>query len=270
MKVNIAQSLSLVALLVSQTAMATEIVNSEYITSQAGTHNTNPAPSKIVSVEGLDVHLTQAESVMAKSFHLSDDEYARYKYLLENTPRKFWTPNISPVTLLGIEAKTDTERTRYAELAYKLKTEREAKEKAFASIAVEVEYRLDPKSQNRTPITEQKFGFAESLPDNKTSLTSVFINANACMASAECQQVIGDLVKSNSSTNLLNIYFVQSTKAQISDFAVRNNISSEKVKSGSINLAIESGQISAAGLGKYKLPFFVTQSNHGNAIKEFF
>jgi integrating conjugative element protein (TIGR03759 family) len=46
-------------------------------------------------------------------------------------PRGVWTPNVDPVTVLGIHAETDAERRRYAELLVMIEFERVEQELSF-------------------------------------------------------------------------------------------------------------------------------------------
>lgn len=59
--------------------------------------------------------IEQAMSEKAKPFGLSVEEWKQYEAIMEG-PRGYWSPGLDPLTTLGIEAKTEAERTRYAEL----------------------------------------------------------------------------------------------------------------------------------------------------------
>ncbi len=77
-------------------------------------------------------NLTPLEKRKAKNWDLTEKEWSRYKMLLETTQRAIWTPNIDPITLLGVEARTNSERERYARLFNKLEEARVKKELNFA------------------------------------------------------------------------------------------------------------------------------------------
>jgi len=76
--------------------------------------------------------LDYSSSVMMNggSFQISKEESSRYKELLSG-PRGFQSPNIDPLTLLGIESRNDVERRNYAELWVKQEYERTEKELKF-------------------------------------------------------------------------------------------------------------------------------------------
>ncbi|UTU48593.1 TIGR03759 family integrating conjugative element protein [Mergibacter septicus] len=79
------------------------------------------------------VNITNAQNAddsQAIEWGLSKEEWQRYEKL-RNGERKFWSPNLDPLTILGIEAKNDIERKKYAQLLAKKEFERVEKELAF-------------------------------------------------------------------------------------------------------------------------------------------
>lgn len=73
-------------------------------TQQQATQATNPFSS-----------LTQEEHMVAQLWSLSDEEMLRAKLLMEGPRKAFSIANISPVEVLGIHARSDAERAKYAE-----------------------------------------------------------------------------------------------------------------------------------------------------------
>ncbi|MDN3519062.1 TIGR03759 family integrating conjugative element protein [Aquisalimonas lutea] len=63
-------------------------------------------------------------------WNLDDEEWQRFETLM-NGPRGLWTPNLDPVWVLGINARSDAERRRYAEMAVERERARAARELAF-------------------------------------------------------------------------------------------------------------------------------------------
>ena len=51
----------------------------------------------------------------AHPWGLEADEWQRYETIMKG-PRGYWSPGLDPLTVLGVEAKTDAERMRYAKL----------------------------------------------------------------------------------------------------------------------------------------------------------
>ncbi len=56
----------------------------------------------------------QSLKSQAEQWQLSAEEYQRYQQLMKG-PRGIQSPGLDPLTTLGIEAESDTERRRYAE-----------------------------------------------------------------------------------------------------------------------------------------------------------
>lgn len=75
-------------------------------------------------------HTKATNSVEQRLWGLSDQEWTRYQLLMQG-PRGTWSPNLDPVSVLGIYAKTNAERKRYAEWLAKLEHARLGKEIAF-------------------------------------------------------------------------------------------------------------------------------------------
>ena len=61
---------------------------------------------------------------------LDDAEWQRYETLMDG-PRGLWSPDLDPVWVLGIHARSESERRRYAEVAVERERERVAEELAF-------------------------------------------------------------------------------------------------------------------------------------------
>jgi hypothetical protein len=61
------------------------------------------------------ITLDQNDRLIAEIWGLSDDELRRAKVLLQGPRAAFSVPNISPVEALGIHARDEAERQRYAE-----------------------------------------------------------------------------------------------------------------------------------------------------------
>ncbi|MDE1476850.1 TIGR03759 family integrating conjugative element protein [Xenorhabdus bovienii] len=79
-------------------------------------------------------HTTESQQQSLKSqaeqWKLSADEYQRYQHLMSG-PRSIQSPGLDPLTTLGIEAESDTERRRYAEQWVKSEFARTEKELRF-------------------------------------------------------------------------------------------------------------------------------------------
>ncbi|WP_242200241.1 MULTISPECIES: TIGR03759 family integrating conjugative element protein [unclassified Pseudomonas] len=74
--------------------------------------------------------LGRSDSEQAGSWGLTEQEWTRFEQI-QAGPRGFWSPNLDPLTALGVEAQTDQERQRYAELQVALEAKRAERELAY-------------------------------------------------------------------------------------------------------------------------------------------
>ncbi len=85
-------------------------------------------------------------------------ESARYRELMDG-PLGIYSPNLAPLSALGIEARTDEERSRYAELQVQVEARRVEKLLAYQRAYDEAWQRLHPGMQR------------VNLPDDKPTPT---------------------------------------------------------------------------------------------------
>ncbi|KZN63372.1 hypothetical protein [Pseudoalteromonas luteoviolacea] len=86
------------------------------------------------NVSTLKVKDNTVQESYLKSWGISQDEYDRYLYLKNNTPRGYFTPNSNPIYYLGIEARSEAERNKYARLIAKMEYENFEKVQEFSKL----------------------------------------------------------------------------------------------------------------------------------------
>ncbi|WP_282357178.1 TIGR03759 family integrating conjugative element protein [Pseudomonas sp. PS01303] len=74
--------------------------------------------------------LERSRIAQAANWGLTEQEWSRFEHI-QAGPRGFWSPNLDPLTALGIEAETDQARQRYAELQVTLEANRAERELAY-------------------------------------------------------------------------------------------------------------------------------------------
>lgn len=169
---------------------------------------------------------------------LNPQEWARYRDLMEG-PLGIYSPNLDPLSALGIEARTDEERRRYAELQVQAEARRVEKLLAYQRAYDEAWQRLNPGMQ-RVNLPDDKPGTAAIRGSGRTA---VFVK-DGCVA---CGQLVQRLQSSGAEFDL---YMVGSRQddARIRDWAKRANIDSARVRSGSITLNHDGGRWLSLGL----------------------
>ncbi|WP_205649043.1 TIGR03759 family integrating conjugative element protein [Alcaligenes aquatilis] len=179
---------------------------------------------------------------LARDWGLRDDEFARYRELMEG-PIGVYSPNLDPLSALGIEARSDEERQRYAELQVQVEARRVEKLLAYQRAYDEAWLRLNPGMQ-RVNLPDDKPGAATNTsPLRSSGRTAVFVK-DGCVA---CGQLVQRLQSSGAEFDL---YMVGSRQddTRIRYWAKRANIDPARVRSGSITLNHDGGRWLSLGL----------------------
>lgn len=175
---------------------------------------------------------------VASDWGLQPQEWARYRELMDG-PLGIYSPNLDPLSALGIEARTDEERRRYAELQVQVEARRVEKLLAHQRAYDEAWQRLNPGMQR------------VNLPDDKpvagatrgSGRTAVFVK-DGCDA---CGQLVQRL---QSAGTEFDLYMVGSRQddGRIRDWAKRANVDPARVRRGTITLNHDGGRWLSLGL----------------------
>src|SRR5690606_20914013 len=87
-------------------------------------------PSETRRLNSTRLDLRQSGSEAAEAWGLTEREWSRFEEI-QRGPRGYWSPNLDPLTALGVEARDDAERQRYAELQVRLEAQRAERELAY-------------------------------------------------------------------------------------------------------------------------------------------
>lgn len=176
----------------------------------------------------------------AQQWGLQPQEWQRYQELMDG-PLGIYSPGLDPLTALGISARDEVERRRYAEIQVKAETQRVERELAYQQAYDEAFRRLYPDllplgsgSDSRTGVTQT------------TSLQrlAVFVR-EACLP---CEDKVRQLQQAGTAFDL---YLVDSGQddALIRRWATKVGIEPQKVFSRTITLNHDAGRWQALGLG---------------------
>lgn len=178
----------------------------------------------------------------AQQWGLTNEEWQRYEQI-RKSERQYWSPNLDPLTTLGIEAKTDTERQKYARLLAKKEFERVEKELKF-QLAYDAAFKeLYP---NISPISQSSNTENISIEGRLVFFTRLSCN--------ECNQKLRQLIQQGKS---IDIYFIDSAQndTAIRDWAITQRIDINKVRSRQITLNHDQGMWLQHGQGKIPVIF---------------
>lgn len=186
----------------------------------------------------------------AKDWNLEQQEWQRYQNLMQG-PRGVYSPGLDPLTALGIEARSDEERQRYAELQVKAEAQRTAKELAYQRAYDDAWKRLYP---NLMPIQLGSAPAASPATQGNGRL-AVFVK-DGC---SECTLRVKAL---QAQKQEFDLYLVgsQSDDGRIRNWAILAGIDPVNVRNRQITLNHDAGRWLGLGLGG-DLPAVVREVN---------
>lgn len=180
--------------------------------------------------------IEQSRQRAADAWGLSQQEYRRYESIMEG-PRGIWSPNLDPLTALGIEARSDAERQKYAELMVEVERERVEAELAFQRAYDDAWQRLYPNAMPINPFstkggvdaTQSVFG---SNPEASSQRLNVVVATQGC---DQCDATVKRLLSAGAA---MDIWVVDSNgdDGRIRHWAAKIGVSPERVRAGDITL----------------------------------
>lgn len=217
----------LVSLLTTGAAMSTPV------TIQSRNQDTQVAP------------LGRSHSEQAANWGLTEQEWTRFEQI-QAGPRGFWSPNLDPLTALGVEAHTDQERQRYAELQVALEAKRAERELAYQNAYTVAWAKLFP---GLLPIQ----GMASSSPTSSAVAPrpALFVEDHCPACTAEAQRL-------QSSDMAFDIYLVgsQGEDERVRSWARQADVDPAKVQRRQITLNHDRGRwFSLGALGPLPATF---------------
>lgn len=185
---------------------------------------------------------------LAQDWGLKVEELVRYRQLMQG-PLGVYSPNLDPLTALGIESRSDEERRRYAELQVRMEGRRVEKLLAYQRAYQEAWKQVHPDLRPINAALANRMDQPSALARMKTQgRTAVFIKDDC----ASCYQRVRQLQANGKSFDLYMIGSRQDD-ARIRRWAGRAGIDPEKVRAGTITLNHDSGRWFSIG-GRGELP----------------
>jgi len=187
---------------------------------------------------------TETASRKAAEWGLDQAEWARFHQLMEG-PLGYQSPNLDPLSALGIEAKTEAERTRYAELQVQVETARVTKLLAYQNAYDEAYKRLYPDVLPVNLVASQPDSqFSPTQSDNRPA---VFVTSDC----RPCDDRVAQLLKQG---QRFDLYLVgsQGNDAQLRWWALKAGIKPVQVKDHLVTLNHDDGRwIRIGGQGEF-------------------
>lgn len=190
------------------------------------------------------------DAARARAWGLDATEWSRYQQLMQG-PLGIYSPNLDPLTALGVEARSDAERQHYAELQVRAEAQRVQKELVYQQAYDAAWKRLHPdltpvRSLTSTPRPDASVAHAGRL--------AVFVKGDCAACDARVRQL-------QTSGAAFDIYMVGSRgdDTRIRAWAQRVGIDPIKVRARTITLNHDAGRWLMLG-GQGTLPAVLSDS----------
>ncbi|OCG64100.1 integrating conjugative element protein [Gilliamella sp. wkB18] len=206
--------------------------------------------------QNTDISLQKEETIKEKAsfWGLTVEEWHKFEAINEKGGRGYWSPNLDPLTTLGVEAETQEERERYAMLLAKKEFERTTKELEFQRTYNQMFKRLYP---DVLPVElDDNPNFVAPLNYEGERMV-LFLDVNDSVRGANL------LNKALKTGKEMDIYLLNTAddNALIQKWANINYVPIERVQTGSITLNHNKGQWEQ--IGKGISPILVQEQNDG-------
>ncbi|MFJ5498740.1 TIGR03759 family integrating conjugative element protein [Pectobacterium sp. CHL-2024] len=190
----------------------------------------------------------------ASEWGLKVEDYQRYQQLMDG-PRGMQSPGLDPLTALGIEARTDAERKKYAEQWVRQEFARTEKELKFQ--------REVDSAWQRLGVLPVNMGNAAGIAHDTGRRLALFVKAKDC---AQCDARLAAVLADN---RPVDIYLVdsQGNDSFLRDWARAHHIPVDKVRARQITLNHDGGRWMKFGNGL--MPVVLQQGENGWTIAAF-
>lgn len=234
--------------------MAADIIENQVLTET----NSKNQQTNSQNQQSIQTDIQQKKETIIKEkaqfWGLTVEEWYKFEAINETGARGYWSPNLDPLTTLGVEAKTQEERERYAILLAKKEFERTTKELEFQRTYNQVFKRLYP---DVLPV---------ELDDNPNFVAPLNLNGERMVLFLDVTDNVRGrnlLQKSLSSNKEMDIYLLGTNgdDGVIQKWASLHHIPVDKVQSGLITLNHDQGQW--AQIGKGISPILLQEQNGG-------
>jgi integrating conjugative element protein (TIGR03759 family) len=200
-----------------------------------------------------ETRLTESEVVRrADAWGLGIEEWQRYEALMQGQ-RGLWSPDLDPIMVLGIHARSDEERRRYAELAVEQERARVAGELAFQRAYDEAWRRLYPDELpiDRAALPPAARPQTSANPAARTIQNRILLFTRTADCPACDAQLAEVLAKARALQVGLDIYLLNTgpgDEAAVRAWAGEQGIPAERVRARQITLNHDQGTAARLGI----------------------
>lgn len=250
----------IIAAPISQTVMAFAIPGSDLILARGISNEVNSQDKQTQTQNQqnsqLDIEGIKEETIKEKAsfWGLTVQEWHKFEAINEKGGRGYWSPNLDPLTTLGVEAETNEERERYAMLLAKKEFERTTKELEFQRTYNQIFKQLYPEMLPVELDNNANFVVPLNLDGERMVL---FVDVNDSVRGANLLQ------KALNTGKDMDIYLqgTSDDNETIQKWASVNHIPIERVQTGAITLNHDKGEW--IQIGKGVSPILLQEQNGG-------
>jgi len=199
--------------------------------------------------------LSPVEKARAEAWDLSDTEWRRYRSLMDGIRGSISPATLSPVEVLGIHARDEAERRRYAERWARLMREDAERILAFQHAYDQAWQRLFPAEPliDLARLPHEKASDVALQPNDRV----LFFTRPDC---ASCDVLLQRLLKRVDSVAGVDIYLLglpRDDDTAVRDWAERQSIKPDWVRSRRVTLNHDGGALSELTQGKGQAPYLL-------------
>jgi len=202
--------------------------------------HSEPARTRLEGSPAVESTLSSVEHARARQWRLSEEKWTRYRSLMQGIRGSISPASISPIEVLGIHARDDAERRRYAEAWAKVMREDVDRVLAFQRAYDTAGRRLFPGEQLIDPAKLPPQERSSALgPEDRVLL----FTRPGCAA---CDAVLDRLLARSTSFAGIDIYLADiapGDDAAVRDWAAAHAISPEWVRSRRVTLNHDAGAL---------------------------
>lgn len=228
--------------------------SSQAATAPAAVAQSTPSASRIEHSESRTNRDAALEEQLARSWGLQPQEWTRYRQLMQG-PVGIYSPNLDPLTALGIDAQTNDERQHYADLQVRVEARRVEKilayqraydaawKRAYPTLQPIEEAAARPINASNTSTTSNTSG--APMSDEPDGRVAVFVKENCPPCEDRVKQLQGG-------GRAFDLYLVGSRNedARVRTWATHVGIDPIKVRARKITLNHDEGRwLSIGGHG---------------------
>ena len=197
------------------------------------TTSKNHTSSKLLEVSDIKLSILD-------QWELSEQEWSRYEELMQGIRGRLSQSNISPIEVLGIHARSESERTHYARIWARI-----MREDAVRVLQFQRAYDIEAKALNQ----DESLIDVSLLPEATQHKDKVITKSERVLAflsldSPLCDIVFDQVYQRITKLNGIDIYFVDaaaSDREKIQEWAKDRAIDTEHVHSGKVTINYDNG-----------------------------